>query len=240
MASHQVGFVGAMPSVWTKASSAPVCASSASSFVRRPAAASVKVTTFHRKSTISMISSNELRPGTTIEIDGSVYKVLEFLHVKPGKGAAFVRTKLKNLSTGGNLEKTFRAGESVNAASLDKITMQHTYKEGDEFVFMNMESFEEERLSASQMGDTAKYIYEGLDCEVLKFGGKVLDVAIPGTMIFEVTETEPGVKGNTVQGGTKPATISTGAVIQVPLFITIGEKIKVDTKENKYLGRAQE
>jgi len=174
-------------------------------------------------------------------MDGSVYRVLEFLHVKPGKGAAFVRTKLRNLTNGGSLEKTFRAGESVQAAQLDKIVMQHTYKDGNEFVFMNMDSYEEERLTEDQIGaETAKYIKEGLDVDVLQFEGKVLSVQVPKTMVLTVAQTDPGVKGNTVQGGSKPATLETGAVINVPLFINEGEQIKVDTIEDKYLGRSNE
>ncbi|KAA8494348.1 Elongation factor P [Porphyridium purpureum] len=183
---------------------------------------------------VRMLSSNDIRPGMSIEMDGSVYKVISFLHVKPGKGAAFVRSKLKNLSYGGTVEKTFRAGESVNQAQLDKVVMQHTYKDGDVFCFMNMDTYEEERLTMDQIGeDTAKYIYEGLDCDVLSFGGTVLSVDIPKTMVLEVAETEPGVQGNTVQGGSKPATLITGAVVKVPLFIVVGEKIKVDTISNE-------
>mmetsp|Transcript_16964 Transcript_16964/g.35205 ORF Transcript_16964/g.35205 Transcript_16964/m.35205 type:complete len:255 (-) Transcript_16964:344-1108(-) len=186
------------------------------------------------------ISSNDIRPGTTIVLDGSVHRVLEFLHVKPGKGAAFVRSKLRNLETGNSVEKTFRAGETLVTAVLDRMTMQHTYKDGDEFVFMNMETFEEERLTEMQLGLSAKYIKEGLDVEVLKHEGRVLDCEIPKTMVLQVVETDPGVKGNTVQGGSKPATLETGAIINVPLFIETGEQIKVDTRENKYLGRSNE
>lgn len=186
------------------------------------------------------ISSNDLRPGTTIIVDGNVHRVLEFLHVKPGKGAAFVRTKLKNLESGNTVEKTFRANESVDGAQLTKTVMQHTFKDGNDFVFMNMETFEEERLSEAVLGDQAKYMKEGLDVEVLQHEGRVLDCEIPKTMVLEVVETDPGVKGNTVQGGSKPATLETGAIVNVPLFINVGEQIKVDTRENKYLGRSNE
>mmetsp|Transcript_19924 Transcript_19924/g.29014 ORF Transcript_19924/g.29014 Transcript_19924/m.29014 type:complete len:238 (-) Transcript_19924:236-949(-) len=191
-----------------------------------------------RRAKISMLTSNDFRVGTTIELDGQVHKVLEFLHVKPGKGSAFVRTKLKNLQSGNNVDKTFRAGESVIQALLEKSTMQHTYLDGNEFVFMNMETFEEERLPTSALGDQAKFMKEGLDVDVLRYQGKVLDVELPKQMVLEVTMTDPGVKGNTVQGGTKPATLETGAVVQVPLFIKQGEKIRVDVREAKYISRA--
>ena len=184
-----------------------------------------------------MISSNDFRPGVSIELDGSVWKVVEFLHVKPGKGSAFVRTKLKNAQTGNVVEKTFRAGETVPQANLDKRTMQHTYKEGDQFVFMDMETFEEARLSESQVGDKAKYIKEEMEVNILFWNTTVLEVELPTSVVLEVVETDPGVKGDTATGGSKPAILETGAQIMVPLFISIGEKIKVDTRNDSYLGR---
>jgi elongation factor P len=187
------------------------------------------------------ISSNDFRPGTTIEMAGVIYRVVEFLHVKPGKGAAFVRTKRKNLKTGGTVEKTFKAGENVPQATLEKIPMQHTYVDGDDVVFMNMETYEEERMSRAVLGDrVCNYLMEGLEVEVLKHNDDVLGVDIPKSMVLTVTQTDPGVKGNTVQGGTKPATLESGAVIQVPLFINEGEKIMVNTEENKYTSRFNE
>ncbi len=184
-----------------------------------------------------MISSNDFRPGVSIELDGSVWKVVEFLHVKPGKGSAFVRTKLKNAQTGNVVEKTFRAGETVPQANLDKRTMQHTYKEGDQFVFMDMETFEEARLSEAQVGEKAKYIKEEMEVNILFWNNTVLEVELPTSVVLEVVETDPGVKGDTATGGTKPAILETGAQIMVPLFISIGEKIKVDTRNDSYLGR---
>lgn len=184
-----------------------------------------------------MISSNDFRSGTSIELDGSVWRVVEFLHVKPGKGSAFVRTKLKNAQSGNVVEKTFRAGETVKQALLDKRDMQHTYIDGDQLVFMDMESFEEVRLSEKQIGDRVKYIYPEMTVNVLFWNDQVIDVDIPNTVTLEVTETDPGLKGDTAQGGSKPATVSTGAVVNVPLFISIGDKIKIDTREDKYLGR---
>lgn len=184
-----------------------------------------------------MISSNDFRTGTSIELDGSVWRVVEFLHVKPGKGSAFVRTKLKNAKNGSVVEKTFRAGETVPQAVLDKRTMQHTYKEGEQFIFMDMETYEETTLSKSDIGDRVKYLMEGMEVNVLFWNTQVIDVELPNTVILEVIETDPGVKGDTATGGTKPAIVSTGAQVNVPLFISIGERIKIDTREDKYLGR---
>ncbi|BAZ38332.1 translation elongation factor P [Calothrix sp. NIES-4101] len=184
-----------------------------------------------------MISSNDFRPGVSIVLDGSVWRVIEFLHVKPGKGAAFVRTKLKNVQTGNTVEKTFRAGETVPQANLEKSVMQHTYKEGDEYVFMDMESYEEGRLSAAQIGDKVKYLKEGMEANVIRWGEQVLEVELPNSVVLEVTETDPGVKGDTATGGSKPAKLETGATVMVPLFITQGERIRIDTRDDKYMGR---
>ncbi|MGI8502423.1 MAG: elongation factor P [Hassallia sp.] len=184
-----------------------------------------------------MISSNDFRPGVSIVLDGSVWRVIEFLHVKPGKGSAFVRTKLKNVQSGSVVEKTFRAGESVPQANLEKSTMQHTYKEGDEFVFMDMETYEEGRLSAKQIGDRVKYLKEGMEAEVIRWGDQVLGVELPKSVVLEIVQTDPGVKGDTATGGSKPATLETGATIMVPLFIAQGERIRIDTQEDKYISR---
>ncbi len=184
-----------------------------------------------------MISSNDFRSGVSIEMDGSVWRVVEFLHVKPGKGSAFVRTKLKNAQTGSVVEKTFRAGETVPQANLDKRTMQHTYKEGDQFVFMDMETFEEFRLNEEQVGDKAKYLKEEMEANILFWNETIIDVELPNSVTLEITDTDPGVKGDTATGGTKPAILETGAQIMVPLFISIGEKVKVDTRNDSYLGR---
>lgn len=184
-----------------------------------------------------MISSNDFRTGVTIELDGSVWRVVEFLHVKPGKGSAFVRTKLKNAQTGNVVERTFRAGETVPQANIEKRTMQHTYKDGDEYVFMDMETYEETRISPDKMGDRKKYIKEEMEVSVVFWNDSVLDVDLPTSVILEVTDTDPGVKGDTATGGSKPAIVETGAQVMVPLFISIGEKIKVDTRDGSYLGR---
>jgi elongation factor P len=184
-----------------------------------------------------MISSNDFRTGTSIELDGSVWRVIEFLHVKPGKGSAFVRTKLKNVQTGSTVDKTFRAGETMPQAVLEKSTMQHTYKEGDQYVFMDMETYEEARLSEEQIGDRVKYLKAEMEVSVLMWNEKVLEVELPNSVTLEITQTDPGVKGDTATGGTKPAILETGAQVMVPLFIAQGEKIKVDTRNGSYLGR---
>ena len=184
-----------------------------------------------------MISSNDFRTGTTIELDGQVWRVVEFLHVKPGKGSAFVRTKLKSVQNGNVVEKTFRAGESVQQAILEKSNLQHTYVESGDYVFMDMISFEETRLSSEQIGKGAKYLKEGMEVNVIFHNDKILEVELPISITLKVTETDPGVKGDTASGGTKPAILETGAQVMVPLFISVGEIIKVDTRNDSYLGR---
>jgi elongation factor P len=184
-----------------------------------------------------MISSNDFRPGVSIQLDGGIWRVVEFLHVKPGKGSAFVRTKLKNVQTGNVVERTFRAGETVPQATLEKSVMQHTYKEGDDYVFMDMETYEEARLSAAQIGDRVKYLKEGMEANVVRWGEQVMEVELPNSVVLEIIQTDPGVKGDTATGGTKPAIVETGAQVMVPLFISIGEKIKIDTRTDAYLGR---
>ena len=184
-----------------------------------------------------MISSNDFRSGVTIELDGAVWRVVEFLHVKPGKGSAFVRTKLKNVQTGNVVERTFRAGETVPQANLEKRTMQHTYKDGEQFVFMDMETFEEIPLNPEQIGARVKYLSEGMEVNVILWEGRVLEVELPTSVVLEVIETDPGVKGDTATGGTKPAIVETGAQVMVPLFISVGERIKIDTRNDSYQGR---
>ncbi len=184
-----------------------------------------------------MISSNDFRPGVSIELDGEVWRVRDFLHVKPGKGSAFVRTTLENVKTGKVLERTFRAGETVPQANLEKITMQHTYKDGEDYVFMDMESYEESHLSASQIGDRVKYLKEGMEVNVVRWNDQIMGVELPNSVVLEVIQTDPGVKGDTATGGTKPAIVETGAQVMVPLFISVGERIKIDTRNDSYLGR---
>lgn len=184
-----------------------------------------------------MISSNDFRTGVSIELDGGVWRVVEFLHVKPGKGSAFVRTKLKNAQTGSVVEKTFRAGETVPQANLEKRSMQHTYKDGEQYVFMDMETFEEAHLNDTQIGSQVKYLKEEMEVNILFWNDQVIDVELPTSVTLIVTETDPGVKGDTATGGTKPAIVETGAQVMVPLFIAIGEKIKIDTRTDSYLSK---
>ncbi len=184
-----------------------------------------------------MISSNDFRTGVSVELDGSVWRVVEFLHVKPGKGSAFVRTKLKNVQTGNTMEKTFRAGETVPQANLEKRTMQYTYKDSDDFVFMDMETYEETRMSEENLGDRISFLKEEMEVNVIFWDERVLEIELPTSVVLEITDTDPGVKGDTATGGTKPAIVETGAQVMVPLFISIGEKIKVDTRDGSYLGR---
>ena len=185
-----------------------------------------------------MISVNDLKTGLTLELDNGLWSVVEFLHVKPGKGAAFVRTKLKNVETGQVVERTFRAGEKVGKATLDRREMQYLYKEGSEFVMMDNETYEQLQVTETQVGDGVKYLKENMVVQVLLHDGKIIGVDIPAHVVLEVTDTPPSEKGNTAQGGTKPATLETGAVVNVPFFISNGDMIRVDTRTNEYLDRA--
>ncbi|XP_071724881.1 uncharacterized protein [Rutidosis leptorrhynchoides] len=193
---------------------------------------------------IYALSSNDIKVGTNIEVDGSPWRVLEFLHVKPGKGAAFVRTKLKNYITGNTVDKTFRAGSSIDAADVFKEVKQFTYKDGTQFVFMDLSTYEEIRLNAKDVGDKTKFLKEGMDCVVLFWNGKVIDFELPITVKLKVVAVDPGLKGDTAQGnkwiqvGQKPATLDTGAVVNVPLFVNEGDEILVDTRSGDYMSRA--
>lgn len=185
-----------------------------------------------------MISSNDIRPGKTIVIDGHPMQVIEFQHVKPGKGAAFVRSKLKNMKTGSTVEKTFRAGEPLQQAVLDKREMEFSYSSGEEWNFMDKVSFEMVALSSDQLGDATKWLKDGMIAQVLYFDGNVIGVDIPNSVDLKIVETDPGLKGDTATGGSKPATLETGAIVQVPLFINVDEVIRIDTRTGSYQGRA--
>ena len=184
-----------------------------------------------------MISTNDFHTGLTIELDGDIYTVVEFQHVKPGKGSAFVRSKLKNLRTGAVTERTFRAGEKVPRAHLERKEMEYLYNSGEEYYLMDLESYEQMALSAAQMGDAVKYLKENEKLNVLMHQEKVIGVELPNTVELKVTATEPGVKGDTAAGGSKPATLETGLVVQVPFFINTGDIIRVDTRSGQYLER---
>ena len=185
-----------------------------------------------------MISAGDFRNGITLEIEGNVVQIIEFQHVKPGKGAAFVRTKLKNVINGGVVEKTFRPTEKMPRAHIDRMDMQYLYNDGSLYHFMNVETFDQIAVNAEEIGDTLKFVKENDMVKILSYEGEVFGIEPPLFVELEITETEPGFAGNTAQGATKPATVETGATVNVPLFINQGEKIKIDTRTGEYLGRA--
>ena len=184
-----------------------------------------------------MISAGDFKNGITLEIDGNVMQILEFQHVKPGKGAAFVRTKLKNIINGGVVEKTFRPTEKFPQARIDRVEMQYLYSDGDLFHFMNMESYEQIALNDEVIGDALKFVKENETVKVCSYNGNVFTVEPPLFVELEITDTEPGFKGDTAQGATKPATVETGAIVYVPLFVETGDKLKIDTRTGDYLSR---
>ena len=184
-----------------------------------------------------MISAGDFRNGVTLEIDGQVVQIIEFQHVKPGKGAAFVRTKLKNVINGGVTERTFRPTEKFPPAHIDRVDMQYLYDDGSMYNFMNNETYEQIALSHEQIADSMKFVKENETCKVVSYQGKVFSVEPPLKVTLEVTHTEPGLKGNTTTGATKPATVETGAEVQVPLFVNIGDKIIISTQTGEYESR---
>jgi elongation factor P len=183
-------------------------------------------------------TTNDLKNGMTLSIDGQLWNVVEFQHVKPGKGGAFVRTKLKNVLSGKVVDRTFNAGVKVDVANVDKREMQYLYREGDEFVFMDTQDYDQPRISAETVGGAADYLLEGQAVTVAFNEGSALYLDMPAAVELTVSQTDPGLQGDRSTGGTKPATLETGAQIQVPLFITTGEKVRVDTRTGDYLGRA--
>ncbi len=185
-----------------------------------------------------MISVNDFKTGLTIEVDGGIWRVIDFQHVKPGKGAAFVRSKLRNLRTGAIQEKTFRAGEKVQKAQIDNRRMQYLYASGDQHVFMDNESYEQIELPASRIEYELKYLKENMEVFIVLFQGEVLGIDLPNTVELEVTETEPGIKGDTASGGTKPATLETGLIVQVPFFVNQGDRLIINTTDGTYVSRA--
>lgn len=185
-----------------------------------------------------MISTNDFRTGLTIELDGDVYQVIEFLHVKPGKGSPFVRSKLRNLRTGAVIDRTFSAGEKVPRAHLDRRSAQYLYSDGTDYYFMDMENFEQIVLGPAELEDGVKYLKENMEISILTYQDKVLGVELPHTVELQVVETTPGVRGDTAAGASKPAKLETGLVVQVPLFVEEGDVIQVDTRSGKYLKRA--
>ena len=185
-----------------------------------------------------MVSAGDFKNGITIDIDGTVYQIIEFQHVKPGKGAAFVRTKLKNVKTGGVIEQSFRPTEKFPAARIDRVDMQYLYSDGDFYYFMDNDSFEQTQLTPDMVGDALKFVKENEMVKICSINGQVFSVEPPLFVELEITETEPGFKGNTATNATKPAIVETGAQVYVPLFVENGEKIKIDTRTGEYLSRA--
>jgi elongation factor P len=186
-----------------------------------------------------MATSNDFRNGMALDVDGNLMTIVEFQHVKPGKGGAFVRSKLKNVRTGAVVEKTWRAGEKVEEVRLEKVAMQYLYRDGDDFHVMDQETFDQMTIPAALLGDGARFLKENEVVTVLMHDGKPIVAELPNFVLLEVESTEPGFKGNTAQGATKPARLETGAEVQVPLFIEAGEVLKIDTRTGAYVERAK-
>jgi elongation factor P len=187
-----------------------------------------------------LIDTSDFKNGMSIQLDGDLFTIVEFQHVKPGKGGAFVRTKLRNVRTGGVVDKTFRAGEKFEQAILERKPIQFLYSMDDDYTFMDMESYDQATLSAAQLGqDTIKYLKDGLEVSALIHKETILGVELPLFLDLEVVETDPGERGNTASGGSKPAKLETGAVVQVPFFVNIGDRVKVDTRTDTYLERSK-
>lgn len=184
-----------------------------------------------------MITSNDFRTGLTIELDGAVFQVVEFQHVKPGKGSAFVRTKLRNLRTGATIDKTFNAGEKVARARVERHEVQYLYNDGTDYYFMDMQSFDQFSMGKAQLDDAIKYLKENMTITNLTFKEESIGVELPNYVELEVVETAPGIKGDTASGGSKPATLETGAVVNVPFFINVGDVLQIDTRSGEYIKR---
>jgi elongation factor P len=183
------------------------------------------------------VSTNDLKNGMTLDLDGTLFQVVEFQHVKPGKGGAFVRTKLRNVRQGTTVVRTFRADEKVEQALIEKREMQYLYPEGDEFVFMDTQSYDQMQVPRSSLGDAAGFLLEGNTAVLQMYGTEIVGVDLPASVEVEVTYTEPGLQGDRSSAGRKPATIQTGLTVQVPLFVNTGDRIKVDTRSGEYITR---
>ena len=187
---------------------------------------------------MAAVSTNDLKNGWTLVLDGNLMQVIEFQHVKPGKGHAFVRSKLKNIRSGSVVEKTFRAGETVERANIDKREMQYLYRDSDTFVFMDNETYEQINVTPATLGQTTNFLVEGSSAILLMFGDEIVSTELSASVELVIAETEPGIQGDRVSGATKPATLETGLAIQVPLFLETGELVKVDTRTGSYISRA--
>ena len=184
------------------------------------------------------VSTNDLKRGMTLELDGVLFQIIDFQHVKPGKGGAFVRSKLRNVKTGAVLERTFNAGVKVGLAIVERRDMQYLYADGDDYIFMDLDSFDQVHVPAATVGEASNYLLPEASVVVAQHEGVPLYIELPTSVVLEITYTEPGLQGDRSTGGNKPATVETGATVMVPLFITNGEKIKVDTRDGRYLGRS--
>jgi elongation factor P len=185
------------------------------------------------------ISTADFKTGLTIEYEGNVYQIIEFQHVKPGKGGAFVRSRLKNLMTGGTVEKTWRAGDKMDSAHVERRNVEFLYRDGDDLVFMDMSDYEQLTLPAAQIGDAVNFLKDNTPVQLVQWKNQLLNIELPNTMEFVVAQTDPGIRGDTAQGGSKPATLETGAVVTVPLFVNEGELIRVDTRTGQYIERVK-
>jgi elongation factor P len=183
------------------------------------------------------VSTNELKRGMTLDLDGTLFQVVEFQHVKPGKGGAFVRTKLRNVKTGAVIDRTFNAGVNVGLAIVDRRDMQYLYRDGDDFVFMDSETYDQHHVPSAVVGDMANYLTESMTATVPVHEGNPLGVELPASVVLKVAQTDPGVRGDRVSGALKPATMETGLVVQVPLFVEAGDLLKIDTRTGQYLTR---
>jgi len=183
------------------------------------------------------ITTNDLKNGITLELDNNLFQVVEFQHVKPGKGGAFVRTKLRNLKTGNVFDRTFNAGIRVEQAILERTDMQFLYRDGDDYVFMDTESYDQRHVPPVALGEAADYLVESMMAQIAIYQGEIVSVEIPASVELTVSDTEPGIQGDRVSGARKPATLETGKVVQVPLFVNIGDRIKVDTRSGEYMTR---
>ena len=183
-------------------------------------------------------TTNDIKNGMVLDMDGKLVQIVEFQHVKPGKGPAFVRTKVRNVRTGAVVEKTFRAGEKVERVTIDNREMQYLYRDGDDYVFMDNETYEQRHVGSSALGDTAKFLVDGAAVQLRLHGEEIVGSELPASVELTVAETEPGIQGDRVSGATKPATLETGHTLLVPLFVNIGDKLKVDTRSGEYITRA--
>ena len=184
-----------------------------------------------------MYSTTDFRKGLKIEVEGTPYEIIEFQHFKPGKGGAMVRTKLRNILNGRVVDNTFRSGEKVGKPDMEQRDMQYLYREGDDLIFMDMTTYEQIQMPAASTAGKSDFLKDGQECRVMLYQGRPLDIDIPMSVVLEVTDTEPGAKGDTVSNVTKPATLETGVTIQVPIFVNEGDRVKVDTRTREYLGR---